>query len=99
MYREGLGRIARFARAGRDPARGAAVDLAAFGDLLVHVSDLADGRTHLRSVVRKYRRRHDPRTPGRHAVAPDAGLWPRGCDRHHAWAGHGLLPRALQSVR
>ena len=46
-YGEGLDRIQRFARAGRDSAGTAAFDLAAFGDLLVHVADLADGHTHL----------------------------------------------------
>jgi ABC-type glutathione transport system ATPase component len=51
----------RFARAWRNSARPAAFDLAAFGDLLVHVADLAHGHTHLRSVVREYRGRHDTR--------------------------------------
>src|SRR5215831_4259633 len=46
-YREGLDRIPRFARAGRDSARPAAFDLAAFGDLLVHVADLAHSHTYL----------------------------------------------------
>src|ERR1043166_7728133 len=98
-HHEGVERVPGLARLGCDAARAAASDLAALGDLLVHLTDLADGDAHLRGLDRERRRRHDPRAPDRDAVAADAGLWAGRCDRHHARVRDGILPRALQSVR